>query len=86
MTTSEIFAGVQFVVGKDGQPTAALLDIAAWHAIVDLLEEAEDQGLFRSYLARRAAANSPEEMGAIPWEKAKADLDDIESVPDATVD
>ena len=86
MTVSEMFAGVQFVVGKDGKPTAALLDIAAWQAIVDALEEAEDQGLFRSYLARRATANSPEEMGAIPWEKAEAELDTIESVGDATVD
>jgi hypothetical protein len=86
MTVSEIFAGVQFVVGKDGKPTAALLDIAAWRAIVDVLEEAEDQGLIRSYLARRAAANSPEEMGSIPWEQAESELDAMESVRDATVD
>jgi hypothetical protein len=35
-----------------------------------MLEEAEDQGLLRAYLARRRTARSPQEMGLISWEQA----------------
>jgi hypothetical protein len=64
MTVSEALEQVQFVVGPDGQPTAALVEIATWQALVSMLEEAEDQGLLRAYLARRRTARSPEEIGA----------------------
>jgi hypothetical protein len=63
------------VVGPDGQPTAALVGISAWQALVALLEEAEDQGLLRAYLARRRTARSPEELGLIFWEQAEQALD-----------
>jgi hypothetical protein len=86
MTVSEIATAVQFVIGKQGEPTAALIDIATWRAIVSMLEEAEDQGLLRSYLTRRSKASSPKEMGLIPWEEAEAALDAGESVHDAAVD
>jgi hypothetical protein len=79
MTLSETLDHVQFVVGADGQPTAAIVDIATWQAVVALLEEAEDQGVLRGYLSRRSAASSPEELGLIPWERAEADLDAHES-------
>jgi hypothetical protein len=72
MTVSEALEQVQFVVGPDGQPTAALVEIDTWQALVDLLEEAEDQGLLRAYLARRRTARSPEEMGLISWEAGRA--------------
>ena len=45
MTVSEALEQVQFVVGPDGQPTAALIDIATWQVVVSMLEEAEDQGV-----------------------------------------
>jgi hypothetical protein len=44
-----------------------------------MLEEAEDQGLLRAYLARRRTARSPEEIGLISWEQAEAALDARES-------
>lgn len=75
MTVQETLERVQFVVGSDGKPTAALLDITTWQAVVALLEEAEDQGVFRAYLTRRQRAASPEAMGLIPWEQAEAMLD-----------
>jgi hypothetical protein len=75
MTVSEALEQVQFVVGSDGQPTAALVEIATWQALVSMLEEAEDQGLLRAYLTRRKAARSPEEMGLISWEQAQEVLD-----------
>lgn len=76
MTVSEALEQVQFVVGPDGQPTAALVEIATWQALVALLEEAEDQGLLRAYLARRQIARTPEDLGLIPWEQAEKRLDE----------
>jgi hypothetical protein len=78
MTVSEALEQIQFVVGPDGQPTAALVDIVAWRSLVAMLEEAEDQGLLRAYLSRRRSAHSPEEMGLISWEQAVAKLDEGE--------
>jgi hypothetical protein len=75
MTVSEALEQVQFVVGPDGQPTAALVEIGAWQALISMLEEAEDQGLLQRYLARRRTARSPEELGLISWEQAEEALD-----------
>jgi hypothetical protein len=75
MTISDTLAQVQFVVGADGKPKAALVDIEAWQALIAMLEEAEDQGLLRTYFARRRTAQTPEEMGLISWEQAEAELD-----------
>lgn len=85
MTVSEALAEVKFVVGADGQPTAALLDIEIWRTVVALLEEAEDQGVLRAYLIRRRAARSPEDIGLIPWEQVEAELDALEVDDDAPV-
>ena len=79
MTVSQALEQVQFVVGPDGQPTAALVEIGAWQALVSMLEEAEDQGLLHAYLARRRTARSPEDLGLISWEQAEAALDARES-------
>lgn len=75
MTVSEALEQVQFVVGPDGKPTAALIDITTWQAVVAMLEEAEDQGVLRGYLAQRKTAGSPEELGLISWEQAETQLD-----------
>lgn len=75
MTVSVALEQVQFVVGPDGKPTAARIDIATWQAVVAILEEAEDQGMLRTYLAQRKTAESPDELGLIPWEQAEAELD-----------
>ena len=53
MTVSEALASVEFIVGRDGKPRAAVLDIAAWEALIAWLEDAEDLGLAMDYLARR---------------------------------
>ncbi len=86
MAIAKTIRDVQFVVGSDGQPTAALVDIAAWHRLIALLEEAEDQGLLRAYLTRRKTASDPTTLGFIPWEQAEALLDARTGEPDAPVD
>lgn len=85
MTISETLKDVQFVVGSDGAPTAALVDIAAWQQLVALLEEAEDQGLLRVYLTRRRYMRTPDELGLISWEDAERALDAREEHGDAPV-
>ena len=86
MTVSEALEHVKFVVGADGQPTAAMLDSEIYRRLVAMLEEAEDQGLLRAYLARRRGSQSPEELGLIAWEEAEAVLDAREDADDAPVD
>ena len=75
MTVSEALASVEFIVGRDGKPRAAVLDMAAWEALMDWLEDAEDLGLAMDYLARRRAAASPEAMGLVPWEEVEAEVE-----------
>jgi hypothetical protein len=86
MTVQKALEQVQFVVGADGQPTAALVEITAWQMLVELLEQAEDQGLLRDYLTRRRTATSPAALGLIPWEQAEAELDAYDEADDAPVD
>ncbi|MCU0491979.1 MAG: hypothetical protein MUD01_10345 [Chloroflexaceae bacterium] len=85
MTVSETLSNVRFVVDEHGEPTAALLDIATWQQVVQLLEEAEDQGLVRSYLERRRTAATPEAMGLVPWEEVEAELNRSEGHDRATL-
>jgi hypothetical protein len=47
---------LQFVVGKDGKPTAIQMDIETWRKIVAALEDAEDVSLAREALAELEAA------------------------------
>jgi len=75
MTVTEALASVEFIVGRDGKPRAAVLDIAAWEALMAWLEDAEDLSLALDYVARRKAAASPEAMGLVPWEEVEAELD-----------
>jgi hypothetical protein len=86
MAIAQTLKDVRFVVGANGKPTAALIDIAAWQHIIALLEEAEDQGLLRSYLLRRKQTEDPSVVGLIPWEEAEAILDARMESPDASVD
>lgn len=79
MTVAEALASVEFIVGRDGKPRAAVLDMAAWEALVAWLEDTEDLGLALDYLARRREAASPEAMGLVPWEEVEAELDALEA-------
>jgi hypothetical protein len=42
MTVTEILKSMQFVVDREGKPTAALLDMSAWEALLSMLEDIED--------------------------------------------
>ena len=69
---------VQYVVQPGGQPTAVVVPVALWEALLDAarrVADLEDTAIARDWLARRRAAKSPADMGAIPWEAVEAEWD-----------
>lgn len=76
MTVTEALASVEFIVGRDGKPRAAVLDMAAWEALIDWLEEMEDRGIVRAALPRLRMG--PEKAGLLRWEDVEAEWDDDE--------
>lgn len=70
MTVTEILQSVQFVVDRDGKPTAAMLDINVWEAFLSLLESIEDVGLIRDRMK-----NWRSKEGWTRWEDFEAELE-----------
>jgi len=71
MTIAEILKSMQFVVDREGKPTAALLDMDAWNAFVSMLEDMEDIELVRDRMK-----TWPSKEGWTRWE-------DFEAKPEA---
>ncbi len=67
---TDILKSVHFLVDREGKPTAAVLDIAAWEEFLPLLEELED-----IQLTEARAKNWPSEEGWTPWESFEHELD-----------
>jgi len=61
---------MQFVIDREGKPTAALLDMDAWNAFVSMLEDMEDVELIRE---RMKTWRSKE--GWTRWEDFEAELE-----------
>ena len=78
MTVSEALASVEFIVGRDGKPRAAVLDMAAWEALIDWLEDVEDWSIVQAALPRLRMG--PEKAGALRWEDVEAEWGDDEAV------
>lgn len=70
MTVMEILQSVQFVVNQEGNPTAAVLDIKVWEAILSMLEDAEDIQIIRNRVQ-----NWRIKEGWTAWEDFEAELD-----------
>ena len=51
MTVTDILQSVRFVVDREGKPTAAIVDMSAWEAFLQALEEIEDRQLVGERLA-----------------------------------
>jgi hypothetical protein len=75
----QALATVEFVVNQNGETKGVFLPLAAWETVVAALEDAEDLGIARDYLTRRAKGSSPAEMGLLRWEDIAADWDDDEA-------
>jgi hypothetical protein len=77
MTAVEALKSVQFVVNTEGRPTAALLSIEAWEALVNLLEDVVDMRSARQALSElQAAGGRPQQAGWLAWEEIEAEWDD----------
>lgn len=50
MTITDVLQSVHFVVDQTGKPTAAVVDMPAWEAVLQALEEIEDNQLVRDRL------------------------------------
>ena len=70
MAVAEILQSVQFVVDRDGKPTAAMLDIGAWDTFLSMLEGIEDIGLIRDRMK-----NWRSKEGWTRWEDFEAELE-----------
>ncbi len=78
MTVTEALASVEFIVGRDGKPRAAVLDMAAWEALIGWLEDVEDRAIVRAALPRLRMG--PEGAGALRWEDIEAEWDNGSTV------
>jgi predicted DNA-binding protein len=78
MTVAEALASVEFIVDRDGKPRAAVLEIKAWEALMDWLEEMEDRAIVRTALPRLRMG--PEKAGALRWEDVEAEWGNDEAV------
>jgi hypothetical protein len=76
MTVTEALASVEFIVGRDGKPRAAVLDMAAWEALIDWLEDVEDWSIVQAALPRLRMG--PEKAGLLRWEDVEAEWGDDE--------
>ncbi len=70
MTVTEILQSVQFVVDRDGKPTAALLGIRAWEVFLSMLEDIEDVELKRDRMK-----NWRSKEGWTRWEDFETELE-----------
>ena len=70
MTLQEISQSVQFVVDQKGKPTAAVVAIEIWEAVLSLLEDLDD-----SHLVQERLANWRTKKGWTRWEEFEAELD-----------
>ena len=68
-----------YVVGPDGEPTAVLVDLATWRAIIGRLEDQEDLELLRASAADlEMLAGGEHPSGWKTWEEFEAELDALE--------
>ncbi|CBN57114.1 MULTISPECIES: hypothetical protein [Kamptonema] len=71
---TEVLKSAQFVVDASGKKTAVQLSVAAWEALLDWIEDREDEGIFREAMSQlREAGGSPEKAGWLDWEAVKDD-------------
>jgi hypothetical protein len=76
MTVTEILQSVQFMVDRDGKPTAVVLDISAWEAFLSILTDSEDVQLVRERMK-----NWRTKEGWTRWEEFEAELEADELSP-----
>ena len=61
---------VRYLVDEEGHPTAAVIDIAQWEALLEMLDDASDVELAIERLGSWKART-----GWTPWEVVEAEMD-----------
>lgn len=69
MLDMKLLENVRFVVDSQGNKAAVQLDLKAWEALLNYLEEVEDRELVRKSLKR--LQSGPEKAGAVAWDEAE---------------
>jgi hypothetical protein len=68
MTVMEALKSAQFVVDNSGRQTAVLLEIDAWEALIEWVEDVADTRLATQALAElEMAGGRPEKAGWLDW-------------------
>ena len=68
MTVTEALKSAQFVVNSDGRQTGVLLDIEAWEALIDWIDDITDIKLASEALAElETAGGRPAAAGWLDW-------------------
>jgi hypothetical protein len=68
MLDMKLLENVRFVVDSQGKKAAVQLDLNAWEALLDYLEEIEDRKSVREMLSH--LQSGPEQSGAVSWDQA----------------
>ena len=77
MTITDVLESVQFMVDQSGKPTAAVVDMPAWNAFLQALEDIED-----NQLARERLRTWRSKAGWTAWEDFEQEIadDDLSSL------
>jgi len=81
MTVIEALRSAQYVVDEGGHKTAVLLNIKAWEALIDWIENIADTNIAIQALAElETAQGRPQQAGWLDWEQIREEWDDEEAV------
>ncbi|MGK7905273.1 MAG: hypothetical protein AB4352_28465 [Hormoscilla sp.] len=73
----EVLKSVQFLVDDRGKRTAVQLSMDAWEALLDWIEDREDEAIVAAALTQlQADGGSPEKAGWLNWEAVKHEWDE----------
>jgi hypothetical protein len=72
----ETLNSVRFVVDAKGNKTAVQLSITAWEAILDWIENREDEAIVKEAIREfKNAGGNPQKAGWLDWDAVKDEWD-----------
>ena len=71
MSGADLITSVRFLVDHEGKPRAVQIDVKAWEALLDRIEDLEDRQDLKQVLPRLRTGPLP--AGALSWEDVKAE-------------
>jgi hypothetical protein len=68
MLDLNLLGNIKFVIDSKGKRAAVQMDMKTWEALLDYLEDLEDQSLVKEKLIQ--LRTGPADSGAVPWQSA----------------